>query len=298
MEQILADSWTEYESSLKLVRVLGQGRFGSVTLMGDNQLRAYAKKTSPINLLNNLQKELDIMIRFDNHPCIVQATSPVVHFENNTNGERVCYIYMEYANKGTLEKMFSEEFGGKPLPEYMIQRAARMILQGLEALHANGYVHCDIKPANLLLFQSTTHGEPFDLKLADFGLSKQPNSDPTSLRGTVGTLLYMAPESFWIDGEIEPARDIWSLGSVVSEMFGCKPQKQMLEGYYDWLGVIDLSPVAKDFLCRCHNSVSRRATAAELLNHSFITQQLSPPLPTGREQVDWMMIPKLPGSIW
>ncbi|XP_024003638.1 putative cyclin-dependent kinase F-2 [Eutrema salsugineum] len=160
MEQICEsrDPWIVDDSSLRQACVLGRGSFGSVTLIGDPQLRAYAKKTCPINLFSNLEKELDIMLRFHSHPCIVQAKSPFVHLENNT---RNCYIYMEYANKRTLHKMISE-FRGKPLPEYMIQREARMILQGLEALHAKDYVHCDLKPGNIILFHSTTFGEPFD----------------------------------------------------------------------------------------------------------------------------------------
>ncbi|KAL1192416.1 Mitogen-activated protein kinase kinase kinase 20 [Cardamine amara subsp. amara] len=284
---------------LKPAHVLGRGGYGSVTLVRDPQSRSYAKKTSPINVLSNLLKELDIMTIFDKHPCIVRATNPMIHFEKNTNGETVGYIIMEYANKGTLEKMISEELGGKPLPEYMIQHATRMILQGLEALHAKGYVHCDIKPANLLLFNSGTRGEPFDLKLADFGLSKYPNTPAMFAYGSVGTPLYMSPESLWPNSLIEPARDIWSLGSVVCEMFGGKPQ--IREGdYFEWLWVNDISPVAKDFLRRCHEHISRRATAAELLKHPFITQNLSLPLlmQTRREQRDWMVIPKLPGSIW
>ncbi|ESQ51196.1 hypothetical protein EUTSA_v10017950mg [Eutrema salsugineum] len=287
MEQICEsrDPWLVEESSLTQACVLGRGSFGSVTLVGDPQLRAYAKKTCSINLFSNLEKELDIMLRFHNHPCIVTF----VHLENNT---RYCYIYMEYANKQTLHKMISE-FPGKPLPEYMIQRAARMILQGLEALHAKGYVHCDLKPGNILLFHSTTFGEPFDLKLADFGLSKEPNSSYAHPCGSMfpGTPHYMPRESLGPNGLIDPALDIWSLGCVVYEMFGGEPEQELFENYYEWRLFEEISPVAKDFLRQCHGlhpsykgtmglKYPIRATASELLNHHFITQRLSVPLPT------------------
>lgn len=294
------------DSSLKEACVLGRGSYGSVTLVGDPQSRAYAKKTSSMSLLTTLQKELDIMLRFRNHPCIVQAKSPIVHFENNKtrSSERVCYIYMEYANKHTLEKMISK-FGGRSLPGYMIQRAAFMILQGLEALHAKGYVHCDLKPDNILLFHSSTHGEPFDVKLSDFGLSKAPNSGYSPPRGSMfpGTPLYMPPESLGPNGVIEPVLDIWSLGCVVSEMFGGEPE-EMGDSYMWKLSDQGISTVAKDFLRRCHVlDPLHRATAVELLKHPFITQRLYDsvpvPLPIKRQQKeDWPMIPRLPGSIW
>ncbi|WZZ73192.1 hypothetical protein YC2023_084562 [Brassica napus] len=129
------------------------------------------------------------MLRFRNHPRIVQTTNPNLHIGINLDH---CYIYMELASKGTLHNFISS-FSGQPVPEVMIRRAALMILQGLEALHSHGYVHCDLKPANVLLFPSKIVGEPWDLKLADFGLSKEPScTNPRSLSG--GTKEYMPPE--------------------------------------------------------------------------------------------------------
>ncbi|ESQ51198.1 hypothetical protein EUTSA_v10017958mg, partial [Eutrema salsugineum] len=95
----------------------------------------------------------------------------------------------------------------------------RMILQGLEARHAKGYVHCDLKPGNIILFHSTTFGEPFDLKLADFAL-------PCGFMFP-GTPHYMPPESLGPNGLIDPALDIWSLGCVVYEMFGGEPEQKL-----------------------------------------------------------------------
>ncbi|VVB02910.1 unnamed protein product [Arabis nemorensis] len=258
------------EISLKHVSVLGQGAYGSVSLKGHPRHGFYAKKTSPIELMENLKKELRIMLHFRNHPRIIQASSDQLYLGMLLKD---CYIYMEYAFEGTLREIISA-FQGKPLPEHVIGRSTRMILQGLEALHSHGYVHCDLKPSNVLLFPSTTLGDPWNVKLADFGLAKEPNTDSRSL--FAGTIYYMPPESVGPDGVIGPALDIWSLGCIIYEMFGGKPIK--IGDSYEWRLDQDISPVTKDFLRLCHTMHPlSRASATELLNHPFITQRNSIP---------------------
>ncbi|WZZ02302.1 hypothetical protein YC2023_074630 [Brassica napus] len=254
-------------SVLEFVCFLGRGGFGSVALIRDSKQRLHAEKSSPIAYMESLKKEHRIMLRFRNHPRIVQTTNPNLHIGINLDH---CYIYMEFASKGTLHNFISN-FSGQPMPEDMIRRAALMILQGLEALHSRGYVHCDLKPANVLLFPSKIVGEPWDLKLADFGLSKEPScTNPRSLSG--GTKEYMPPESLGPNRVkmIGPGVDMWALGCVVLQMFGGHPVK-MGECFYKWRLPRLVSPLANDFLRRCMAlHPSRRATAADLLKHPFV----------------------------
>ncbi|KAL0793100.1 hypothetical protein Bca101_064477 [Brassica carinata] len=257
-------------TALEFVSFLGQGGFGSVALMRDSESRLHAEKSSPIYYINNLEKEHRIMLRFRNHPRIVQTTSPSLHIDINLQR---CRIYMEFASKGTLHDMISS-FRGRPMPEVMVGRAALMILQGLEALHSRGYAHCDLKPANVLFFPSKSVGQPWEVKLGDFGLSKEPCSDPWSLFS--GTKQYMPPEAVGTKGVMTmmmgPGVDVWSLGCVVLEMFGGRPQK--MGGIYAWRLPELVSPLANDFLRRCMElQPSRRATAGELLKHSFVAPE-------------------------
>ncbi|KAL0793099.1 hypothetical protein Bca101_064476 [Brassica carinata] len=260
----------ESSTALEFVSFLGQGGFGSVALMRDSRSRLHAEKSSPIYYIDNLEKEHRIMLRFRNHPRIVQTTSPSLHIDINLQR---CCIYMEFASKGTLHDMISS-FRGRPMPEVTVGRAALMILQGLEALHSRGYVHCDLKPANVLVFSSKCVGQPWDLKLGDFGLSKEPFSDPWSLSG--GTKQYMPPEAVGANGAMMmttgPGVDVWSLGCVVLEMFGSRPEK--MGDIYAWGLTKPVSPLADDFLKRCMEvQPSRRATAGDLLKHPFVAPE-------------------------
>ncbi|CAN8317630.1 unnamed protein product [Cochlearia groenlandica] len=277
------------ETSLKTICVLGKGYSGSVSLEEHPSHGFFcAKRTASMDLKEVLEKELRIMLHFRNHPRIVQALSDHVYTTTTTKDPQgCCYMYMEYASQGTLSNIISS-YNNKPLPEHMIQSAARMILQGLDALHSQGYVHCNLTPWNVLVFPSTTPGEPWDLKLTDLGSSKEP-SKKVSECFCRGTTEYMSAESFvyWPEGTILPCYDIYSLGCVVYKMLGGKHYQEIFEEYYEWFLFEEISPVAKDFLRQCqHMKYQDRATAAELLNHPFITQKITVPLPLQTLQED------------
>ncbi|KAL1220093.1 Mitogen-activated protein kinase kinase kinase 5 [Cardamine amara subsp. amara] len=267
------------ESSLKIGSVLGKCIYNSTFLKNDSTLgRSYLKKTITLKHSEKLERELKVMLHFNSNPFIVQASCPHLHFETNTEGVTLCYIYMEYASLGNLDKMISDA-GGK-LPEVTIRRATRMILQGLKALHSEGYVHCDLKPSNVFVFPSNIPGEPWDLKLTGFGLSKEPTMD--SSLSFPGTLEYMPPECtgegcmlFGKDLLIGPARDIWSLAHTVLKMFGSFPHK--MGHRIAWTIERGISPVATDFWMRCCEVRPReRPTVDELLDHPFVAEKLIP----------------------
>ncbi|CAH8361743.1 unnamed protein product [Eruca vesicaria subsp. sativa] len=266
-------------SSLEFVSFLGRGGFGSVSLMRDSKHGLYAEKSSPMDFIQSLKKEHRIMLRFRNHPRIIQTTSPNFHV-----GIDRCYINMEFASKGSLHDVISK-FRGRRMPEIMVARAALMILQGLEALHSRGYVHCDLKPANLLLFPSESFGEPWDLKLADFGLSKEPKRTDSWCGGTPQ---YMPPEVLGPNGVemVGPGVDMWSLGCVVLQMFGRSLPNKKMGDFYAWKIPRRVSPMATDFVTKCMEvQPSRRATATDLLEHPFVLRTTLIPLGTDDDQV-------------
>ena len=115
---------------------------------------------------------------------------------------------MEYLEGGSLEERLKE---GKPPTaqalDWLEQAAA-----ALDAAHANGVVHRDVKPGNLLL------DEEGGLRVADFGIASAAGMDSLTMAGTVlGTAGYLSPEQ--AQGErATPASDRYALGVVAFEL--------------------------------------------------------------------------------
>lgn len=97
-----------------------------------------------------------------------------------------------------------------------VARLGAQVADGLAYAHAQGVLHRDVKPANLLLDAQGT------LWITDFGLAKAEDSDALTEAGdVVGTLRYMAPERF--DGQSDARSDVYGLGTTLFEMLALRP---------------------------------------------------------------------------
>lgn len=123
------------------------------------------------------------------------------------------YIAMEYLGGGQLGRLI--RCGLTAAESLALLRQAAI---ALAELHRMGFVHCDVKPANLLLRYSG------DLVLADFGVARPLASLlPASPLGlVVGTPCYASPELAQ-GGPVQPAADVYSLGVVLYEMLCGRP---------------------------------------------------------------------------
>lgn len=90
-----------------------------------------------------------------------------------------------------------------------IRSYMHQLLLGLAHIHAQGWVHRDIKTANLLVTNANV------LSIADFGLAKQVSAHNTPL---VVTLWYRSPELLYQDPNASFPLDVWSAGCVFGEM--------------------------------------------------------------------------------
>jgi eukaryotic-like serine/threonine-protein kinase len=132
----------------------------------------------------------------------------VTIFDVGEHNERP-YIVMEYLGGGSLDDVLRE--GGAQAPEQAFTWLEQTA-HALDAAHAAGVVHRDVKPANLLLDRER------NVHVADFGIASAAGMDSLTMTGTVlGTAGYLSPEQ--AQGErATPASDRYALAIVAYEL--------------------------------------------------------------------------------
>lgn len=115
------------------------------------------------------------------------------------------YYVMEYLPSGSLEDLLASR-GRLQIEEAVTM--FRQICVGLNHCHGKGILHCDLKPANVMLDSDM---EP---RLADFGQSRMSNDQSPSL----GTLFYMAPEQAMMEAVPDARWDVYALGTILYRM--------------------------------------------------------------------------------
>jgi serine/threonine-protein kinase len=123
------------------------------------------------------------------------------------------YLVMELVDGPSL----AGELAGGPLDAARTMDIVAQTAAGLQAVHAVGLIHRDVKPGNLLLASSGT------VKITDFGISHAIGSAPITITGAVmGSATYLAPERI-AGAQAEPASDLYALGIVAYECLAGAP---------------------------------------------------------------------------
>ena len=198
-------------AGIEIETPIGRGGMGAVYLGRQVSLdREVAVKVLASELaedpqfLERLEREARVMARL-RHPNIV-----AVHdFQRTDDGAA---IVMEFVDGGSLREKLRQHPNGLPVAEAL--RILREIAAGLEAAHASGVIHRDMKPENVLLDAAGT------ARVTDFGLALPLHEASTrlTLSGTlVGTVDYMAPEQFR-GAEADARLDVFALGVMAYEL--------------------------------------------------------------------------------
>jgi serine/threonine protein kinase len=205
-----------------LERVLGSGGFGITYLGKDTHLDKYVaiKEYLPAQLavraldgsvipvateqkydyawgLERFVAEARTLARFS-HPHIVRVNRYI-----ELNG--TAYMVMDYEAGVSLSKWLADNPG---VDEATLKRVAEPILEGLSAVHAEGFLHRDIKPANIYV---RADGSPV---LIDFGAARQAIGQRSMSLTSIVSPGYAPIEQYASDGNQGPWTDIYSLSAV------------------------------------------------------------------------------------
>ena len=138
------------------------------------------------------------------HPNVVTV------FDEGRDGADA-FMVMELVPGKTLREIVAER---GPMPPHEVSRLIRQVAAALDAAHAAGVIHCDVKPANVIVDPDGT------AKLTDFGIARAARDrDEQEL---LGTARYIAPER--VEGGPVTARtDVYGLGLVAYELLTGRP---------------------------------------------------------------------------
>ena len=204
-------------SRYMVLDILGTGGMGSVFRAWDPKLeRPVAIKTVHMGGNNRasvdvaeqrqvLMREAVTVAKF-NHPNIVAI------YDVEDAGE-AAFLAMEFVDGMSLENYLSKV--GTVRVELAVPLIAQ-IARGLAAAHQAGVIHCDIKPANILL------GRDGGVKVTDFGIARSAIRATGNISRTFGTPGYLPPEAL-VSAAFTPMADLFGVGAVFYELLVGEP---------------------------------------------------------------------------
>ena len=196
-----------FANRYELLDPIAEGGMGSVWLVHDRKtdavLAAKLLRHSDAGSLLRFMREQSTRIH---HPHVVTTMSWA--------GEDDTVLFtMPLVRGGSVDTLVGD-WG--PLPEVWVTTILDQTLDALEAVHAAGVVHRDVKPANLLL--EPTRQEMPHVRLTDFGIAAPLDQPRLTVATTaVGTQGYMAPEQQLGDSP-DPRQDLYAVATVGLEM--------------------------------------------------------------------------------
>ena len=216
----------------RLESVIARGGMSTVFLSESLRL---ARKVAVKILGQDLAEDDTFRERFVRESLIAASLdhSNVIPIYDAGEFEGLLFIAMRYVQGPQLKDVISES---GPLPPARLLSILSQVGGALDAAHARGLIHRDVKPGNILVDPLIGQDRTDHVYLCDFGLTKEVSSH-SGLTGTgqfVGTIDYIAPEQ--IEGrDVDSRTDIYSFGCVVYEcLTGSVPFKKPTDAAVLW----------------------------------------------------------------
>jgi WD40 repeat protein len=192
-----------------VLEVIGRGGMGIVLRAFDAKLhRVVAIKVMAAQLATNATARRRFIREAQAQAAVSHDHVVTIHAVEEANGRP--YLVMQYVAGVSLQERL--ERGGS-LQIHEILRIGMQTAAGLAAAHAQGLIHRDVKPANILLENGVER-----VKITDFGLARAATDASLTQSGVVaGTPHYMSPEQAQ-GAAVDQRSDLFSLGSVLYAM--------------------------------------------------------------------------------
>ncbi|NWY48235.1 M3K19 kinase, partial [Sylvia atricapilla] len=259
--------------------VLGKGAYGTVYCGLTSQGQLIAVKQVVLDTSDQLTTENEYQ-KFHEEVDLLKTLKHVniVTYLGTCLEDNILSIFMEFVPGGSISSILNR-FG--PLPEVVLCKYTKQILQGVAYLHDNCVVHRDIKGSNVMLMPTGV------IKLIDFGCARRlawaglSGTRSELLRSVHGTPYWMAPEVINESGYGRKS-DIWSVGCTVFEMATGKPPLASMgrAAAMFYIGARGglmpalprrFSSAAVDFVHAClTRDQHERPSALQLLDHPFV----------------------------
>jgi serine/threonine protein kinase len=200
----------DFGPRFRIEQLLGEGGMGKVYKAYDKELG----RTVALKILQpELVKDASVTQRFKQELLLASKISHrnILRIHDLSEVDGVKYITMAFIEGKDLNQILKEE---RPLRIERCVKIGRQLCAALDAAHAEGVVHRDFKPHNVLV------GKDDHVYVSDFGLATSLDAAKIGMTRTgafVGTPRYMSPEQ--VEGKVLDGRsDVYSLGLVLYEM--------------------------------------------------------------------------------
>ncbi|NXV72547.1 M3K19 kinase, partial [Atlantisia rogersi] len=259
--------------------VLGKGAYGTVYCGLTSHGQLIAVKQVVLDTSDQLTTEKEYQKLHEEVDLLKTLKHiNIVTYLGTCLEDNILSIFMEFVPGGSISSIINR-FG--PLPEIVLCKYTKQILQGVAYLHDNCVVHRDIKGNNVMLMPNGI------VKLIDFGCARRlawvslSGTQSEMLKSVHGTPYWMAPEVINESGYGRKS-DIWSVGCTVFEMATGKPPLASMDRIAAMFyigahrGLMPSLPdrfssTAVDFVRAClTRDQHERPSALQLLDHPFV----------------------------